>query len=308
MGKKYPLRLHAKDIPYKGENVRVVEFRDITKQVEAESKLRESEGMLRNIFDNSTSVIYSHDTNGIIKYVSPQIEEILGYKQEEAIMNWEILLSDNPINKVAQERTSKAIETCEKQEPYELELLHKNGTKVLIEAREAPVVENGKTILIVGIFNDVTERKRNEQELIDAKKRAEESDRLKSAFLANMSHEIRTPMNGILGFTELLENPELSGKQKERYISIIRKSGNRMLDTVNDIIDISKIDAGQMELSKDTINLEEELTTLYEFFKEEASAKGIDMSLEVKLLNENTTLVTDKNKLDSILTNLIKML
>jgi signal transduction histidine kinase len=80
------------------------------------------------------------------------------------------------------------------------------------------------------------------EDLMEAKERAEESDRLKSAFLANMSHEIRTPMNGILGFTDLLKTPKLTGKEKDQYVEIIQKSGKRMLDTINDLIDISKIE------------------------------------------------------------------
>ncbi len=303
---KYPLRLEAREIPYKGKDVRVVEFRDISEQKGAESKLKESEEMLRNIFNNSTSVIYSHDTNNIINYVSPQVEEVLGYTQEEAKVNWASLVSDNPINELGYRKTIKAIETGEKQEPYELEFKHKNGRKVLIEAREAPVIKDGKTISMVGIFNDITQRKQDEQELIKAKKKAEESDRLKSAFLANMSHEIRTPMNGILGFTELLENPNLSGEQKEKYIKIIRKSGNRMLGTVNDIIDISKIDAGQMELSNDAINIVEEINILYDFFQEEARAKGINIRLFNSMGEESSMFITDKNKLNSIISNLIK--
>ena len=99
------------------------------------------------------------------------------------------------------------------------------------------------------IIQDITQAKRAEKELIKAKERAEESDRLKSTFIANMSHEIRTPLNGILGFTELLNMPNLTGKEQHDYLEIIRKGGNRMLKIINDIIDISKIESGQMQIS-----------------------------------------------------------
>jgi len=92
----------------------------------------------------------------------------------------------------------------------------------------------------ISFIYDITERKQYEMELIKAKEKAEESDRLKSTFLANMSHEIRTPMNGILGFAELLRDPHLSGEDQQEYINIINKSGVRMLNIINDIVDISK--------------------------------------------------------------------
>jgi len=150
------------------------------------------------------------------------------------------------------------------------------------------------------------EIKENRLELIAAKEKAEESDRLKSAFLANMSHEIRTPMNGILGFTDLLSNPILSGNEKEKYINIIKKSGDRMLNTVNDIIDVSKIDAGQVEITKFIVNINKEIETQYDFFKGEASTKGIRFNLINELPIQESFILTDKVKLNSILCNLIK--
>ncbi|MDO9613564.1 MAG: histidine kinase dimerization/phospho-acceptor domain-containing protein, partial [Bacteroidota bacterium] len=92
------------------------------------------------------------------------------------------------------------------------------------------------------------EKEKQAAELTIAKEHAEESDRLKSAFLANMSHEIRTPMNGILGFAEMLKEPKLTGEEQQEYISIIEKSGARMLNIINDIVDISKIESGLMKV------------------------------------------------------------
>ncbi len=100
--------------------------------------------------------------------------------------------------------------------------------------------QEGTIIGTFGISRDITEHKQAEEELIKAKEHAEESDRLKSAFLANMSHEIRTPMNGILGFAQLLKEPNLSGGEQQEYINIIEKSGARMLNIINDIIEYSR--------------------------------------------------------------------
>ena len=121
-----------------------------------------------------------------------------------------------------------------------------------------------------------------------------------------MSHEIRTPMNGILGFTELLNEPDLSGEEHTQFVEIIRKSGERMLDTVNDIIDISKIDSGQMDITKSFLNLNDEIKAQFDFFITEANAKGVEMKLFNNLPYRKISFSTDKNKLNSIISNLIK--
>jgi signal transduction histidine kinase len=143
-------------------------------------------------------------------------------------------------------------------------------------------------------------------ELNLAKNKADESNKLKSAFLANMSHEIRTPMNGILGFTSLLNNPDLNKEDYKNYVSIINKSGNRMLDTVNSIIEISKIDAEQIDVIIGTINIVQEINSLYEFFIPQTKTKNLDYTLKLTINDNETLIKTDINKFQSILTNLIK--
>ncbi len=156
------------------------------------------------------------------------------------------------------------------------------------------------------MHENVTSRIKAEEELIVQKERAEESDRLKSAFLANMSHEIRTPMNGILGFAELLKNPQLSGDEQQVFISVIEKSGERMLNIINDLINISKVESGQMEVSMLETNINEQLDFLYNFFKLEALQKGIELIQKSPLPSNKAIIYTDREKLYAILTNLIK--
>lgn len=143
-------------------------------------------------------------------------------------------------------------------------------------------------------------------DLKSSKNKAEESDRLKSAFLANMSHEIRTPMNGILGFSNLLKQQNLSGEKQQEYIRIIEKSGVRMLSIINDIISISKIESGQMELNIQETNINEQIEYIYNFFKPEIDAKGLQISFNNSLSNKDAILRTDREKIFGILTNLIK--
>jgi len=145
----------------------------------------------------------------------------------------------------------------------------------------------------------------NEQLQI-AKAKAEESDRLKSAFLANMSHEIRTPMNGIMGFAELLKDPFLTGEQQHEYIKIIEKSGVRMLNIINDIIDISKIEAGLMNVTLTTICINEQMEYIFAFFKPEVDVKGLHLSFKNPLPTSKSMIITDQEKFYAILINLVK--
>lgn len=150
------------------------------------------------------------------------------------------------------------------------------------------------------------ERKRAESELLKALEKAEESDRLKSAFLANMSHEIRTPMNGILGFAELLKQPGLDGDEQQEFIEIIEKSGRRMLNIINDIVDISRIEAGQMKVNMHETNVVEQIDYIYTFFKPEAENKGIALLKKVDIAGSDKVIKTDREKVFAILTNLVK--
>ena len=144
------------------------------------------------------------------------------------------------------------------------------------------------------------------KELNTAKEQAEESDRLKSAFLANMSHEIRTPMNGILGFAELLKEPGLSGEEQHEYLGIIERSGTRMINIINDIVDISKIESGDMKVSLSQTNVNDQLEFIYSFFKPEVEQKGLSLTMKNSLPSEEAILLSDREKLYAILTNLVK--
>ena len=150
------------------------------------------------------------------------------------------------------------------------------------------------------------ELRESNEELYISRAKAEESDRLKSAFLANMSHEIRTPMNGILGFSKLLEKPNLTGEKQHQYIGIIQKSGARMLNIINDIVDISKIESGQMELNMQDLNINEQIEHIYTLFKPEGEKKGIDIKFRNGLSSNEALIKTDPQKVFSILSNLVK--
>ena len=143
-------------------------------------------------------------------------------------------------------------------------------------------------------------------ELVQAKEHAEQSDKLKTAFLTNMSHEIRTPMNGILGFAQLLKKPGLAGEKQQEYIEIIKVSSDRMLNIINDIVDISKIEAGINDINITESDINEQTDFIYSFFKPQAQIKGLAFSCKNGLPSNEAVISTDNEKLYAILTNLVK--
>jgi PAS domain S-box-containing protein len=186
---------------------------------------------------------------------------------------------------------------------YEISIRRSNGERRHVKIWRKEVIWNKEKHFQV-INQDITEYKTLYNDLLLAKEKAEESDRLKSAFLANMSHEIRTPMNGILGFMELLQEPDLEEETKNNYIGIVSKSGHRLLNTINDIIEISKIDAQQVKVDQTRFCMVGLLKELSEFFQPEATAKGI--KLQAKLPEQAIEITSDRAKLESVFTNLIK--
>ncbi len=275
----------------------------------AEELIKKSEERFELAMKASNDGLYDWDfvTNKI--YFSPRWKRILGYEDEELkndLSTWE-RLTEPEGRKASLHKLKEAI--AQKIDHYNVEfkMKHKNGHWVHILSRAHLIYDNkGKAVRAVGTHFDLTKQKLAEEELKKALARAEESDRLKSAFLANMSHEIRTPMNGILGFADLLENPENTKQEINRYVGIIKKSGERLLNIINDLIDISKIEAGQMEINRENYDLNGQINYLYDFFKPEAAAKGLKLTVVPAITDKIVMINADKEKMYAILINLLK--
>ena len=263
-------------------------WRDITYRKQAENALKLSEDNFKYLFEQAGDGILVGNKKGIIISANESIAKITGYSAAE--------LCGNSINILFPDEVLK-------QKPFRFDLLE-TGHTILTERKlqkkedSIIIIEMNSTKMKNGnlqaFFRDVTESKNNQQKIIDknrelqtaknelnklnnkllntnkqlkkAKNKAEESDRLKSAFLANMSHEIRTPMNGILGFAQLLKNQDVPDDTQEKYIEIIEQSGNRMLDIINDLIDISRIEAGQIDVYYELTDINELMNGLFKFF------------------------------------------
>gem|GEM_PF-479819 len=265
----------------------------------AKEKAEESETRFKALHNASFGGITIHD-KGIILDCNQGLSEITGYSSDELIGMDGLLL-------IAEHSRSMVMNNIllQYELPYEAFGVRKNGEEypLRLEARMIPY--KGKTVRVVE-FRDITDQKQTEAELRKAKEKAEESDRLKSAFLANMSHEIRTPMNGILGFADLLKEPGLSGEALLKYIAIIERSGERMLNIINDLIDISKIEAGQMEVKFSETNIRDQAEYLCTFFKPEMEKKGLNLITHFQIKDAPLSFWTDREKLYAIITNLLK--
>lgn len=289
-----------------GNELTSMVIRDLTEQKKAEEALKESESRFRILAESAPVGIFTTDAQGVTNYVNPRWCEISKLSFGEAMGNgWLKAVHPEDVDKLVQNWTKSTLSQTGSKAEYRF--VHPDGSIAWVIGQAIPQTdEAGKITGYIGTITDITERKKMEADLIYAKEKAEESDRLKSAFLANMSHEIRTPMNGILGFAELLKEPDLTGEQQQDYIEIIEKSGARMLNIINDIVDISKIESGQIKVLLHDTNVNEQLEFIYKLFIREVEQKGLNLSLKKSLSESECIIRTDREKLYAILANLVK--
>jgi len=171
----------------------------------------------------------------------------------------------------------------------------------IFESRMVPYMDD----MVITIVRDITQAKAIEKELLTAKEKAEESDRLKSSFLANMSHEIRTPLNGIMGFAELLQSEDILPENRNFYLDLILQSGQQLLGVINDVLEISKIETGQISLYKTNINIKELITSLLAIFEIRATEKKIKLKTSLPKIYTQHTINTDLQKITQIFNNLL---
>jgi PAS domain S-box-containing protein len=295
----------VKAFPLPNQRVGVT-FDNITERKLTDIALRNNEERYRKLISTVPDLIVLTDLNGTITFIND-----ISFPSTEHLPE-ETLLGQNMLSFICEEDLPIAIENTRlmfngKLGPKEYKLKAGDGTFFQAEVN-GDIIYDGydKPAGMVYVIRDITSRKQAEEELIKAKEKAQESDRLKSAFLANMSHEIRTPMNGILGFAELLKKPNLTGEEQQQFIAMINKSGQRMLNIINDLIDISRIEAGLMELRLSGSNINDQVAYIYNFFKPEANAKGLNLTVKNPNPDKETIITTDQEKVYAILTNLVK--
>lgn len=272
---------------------------DITERRQAEEDIKRNREVLQSIFDNIPVMISYYDENGVIQVTNKELVNKLGWTHEE----WKtenIMAKCYPEPQDFKEALDFMISKPTGWKDFRT--MTKYGAALDTTWTNISLPDG----VSIGIGQDITENKKILQDLITAKEQAQESDRLKSAFLSNMSHEIRTPMNGILGFARLLEEPDLTYEEQQDFIQTIQFSGERMLNTINNIVDISRIEAGLMKVEIKESNINEQVGFLYKSFKPEAEQKKLRFSFKTGLLSKEAVINTDIEKVYGILTNLIK--
>lgn len=318
----YEIRLKTKKgaIKYASINARLIlnsegipdhidgALRDITERKLAEESLKQSEQRLRDIMFSTMDWVWEVDEKGRYTYSSQRDVDLFGVAAEEIIGKtpFDFMLPDEA------ERVALIFsEIAAKKMPIvDLENwnIGKDGKRICLLTNGVPIIgSEGQLLGYRGVDKDITDRKLAELELINAKEKAEESDRLKSAFLSNMSHEIRTPLNSIIGFSELLADDYFDQEQKKEFISNIIINGNNLLTIVSDIMDISKIETGQVDIRKSKVMTSRFLDEVRMQHIRKANEKGLILKCVCQCndTNHDAFILTDPERLRQIFNNLI---
>jgi PAS domain S-box-containing protein len=256
----------------------------------------------RDLFENATDVVYTHDLEGKLTSFNRAGERITGYPREDALkLNLDQIVAPeyrDLTHQMTQHKISHSGTTT-----YELGVITQDGRRVRLEVHSRLIHRDGKPFEVQGNARDITERKRVEAELRAAKDAAEAANRAKGEFLANVSHELRTPMNGIVGMTALALETPLTPEQRE-YLEIVKSSSDSLLAVINDILDFSEIEARKLELDIAAFSLRENLQKTIEPLAERAHRKGLDLALHVAE-DAPDSLAGDGQRLNQIVVNLV---
>lgn len=275
--------------------------RDITEQKKAIETIQK----LSMSIEQSPSTIVISDVLGNIEYVNPKFIEVTGYTSDEVIGQNPRLFQSG---ETPPEKYRELWKTISSGEVWRGEFRNrkKNGELYWEWATMTSIKnEKGEITNYIAIKEDISSHKKMEVDLIIAKEKAEENDRLKSAFLANMSHEIRTPLNSIIGFAELLSDPDFEQDERYEFASLIGASGNNLLAIITNIMDISKIEAGQVEVNKCAFNAQKLIDDVHNEYKFRALDKGIDMRIASTTPDEDCSIYSDQIKIKQVLINFV---
>ncbi|MEO6035089.1 MAG: PAS domain S-box protein, partial [Verrucomicrobiota bacterium] len=281
-------------------------IQDITHRKKSEQALQGSEKKHRLLLSHIPDIVWAATARHDLLYVSENVEKILGYSFEELGSTgrlWLDRIHPNDLEKVT--AAYEKLFSGDGSYDVEYRIRRKDGQWIWLHSR-APATRMEDGILCTdGLSSDITERKRSEEALHCAKEAAEAANRAKSQFLANMSHELRTPLNAIIGFSEILADKtfgELNQRQL-KYSNNILSSGRHLLQLINDILDLSKVEAGRMELSPSAVSVEKSMQEVHSIVKTLANKKSIDLCFEVS--PDLPELLADESKFKQIMYNLL---
>jgi len=330
-GIRIPVEVYINIVEFDGKKMALGSTRDITirkrfqeQLVEAKKATEHNEAELKTIFNKVPSTIIIYDENSRVQRINEKGRKKfnIGAKEVKDQLLGEVLrcshllsgkencgLNENclncPLKNYMEETIKTGKEISKKEISIDLRGNGKEETKTMLLST-AILKSNGSRTYIAAL-DDITERKKMEVELISAKEKAEVSEKLKTAFLNNISHEIRTPLNGLLGFLDFFEGDisEFSEEERKHFVKIMRKSGDRLINTVTDIVEASKLDSGIVDLSKNSFSLKNTIENLCSEITEKYEDHPVEFSCHIDETLENCQFETDESKLIRVIKHLI---
>jgi PAS domain S-box-containing protein len=273
----------------------------VSAKKKAELQLIASERRFRNIYESFTDIYFKTDKAGRLMMVSPSVKDICGYEPASIIGK---KISEFYIYRYSIKRSLKELLRKRRLRDFELVIVTKEGTMLTIVCNVRIFLDpDSGRLAYEGVARDMSSLRQANKELLEAKLTAERSLKVKDKFLANMSHEIRTPMNGVIGIIDLLHRTSLTEHQRD-YVDTIRNSSQTLMAILNDILDLSKIEAGKMTIKRSSFNLPRMLSKVKTLFLQPAAAKGITLELDYAP-HLPTIIRTDETRLIQVLSNLI---
>jgi len=307
-GSRYPVEVHLQKMHYGELAVYVAFIIDITERIKSQEQILQKEKEFQEIFNSSYEAIMIDDANtGKMIDCNKRTLELYEYDSKEELLSGDIgnlsAYEQGFTEELAQENIKRAIK--EGHIKFDWLAKKKNGKTFWVEVSLKKTEIGGKDRIIAAV-RDISERKKYEEELIAAKEKAEESDRLKSSFLANLSHEVHTPINSIIGFSNLINQPNLNPEKLKKYTDIIIKSSNQIVGIINQTIEIAEIDAGVVKINFTHFDLNDLIRNIYE---EMYFSIPSDKKLELKIINRDIDrkfeIISDPIKISQILVNLV---
>jgi PAS domain S-box-containing protein len=280
-------------------------IQDITPRKQSEQALRASEEKYRSLVDNIPDVVWTADSNRDLIYISGNVVKVLGYHADELLGGQSWLNRIHPEDAARVEQAYQKLFSDGEKFDVEYRSCRKDGEWIWLHNRALATRPREGVMCADGIFKDITQRRQSEAAIQQTKDAAEAANLAKSQFLANMSHELRTPLNAIIGFSEILTDKtfgELNDRQL-KYSNNILNSGRHLLQLINDILDLAKVEAGHLELMRNTFSVAKALMEVQTIVKTLANKKHI--SLESKIAADLPELFADEAKFKQIMYNLL---
>ena len=305
-GKKFTGLISSETIEFGGNVFAIYAVKDISDRKIIEENIKESEKKYRDLVESANCIILRWDTQGRICFLNDYGLRFFGYQLEDIIGSYilDTFVSSKDVS--GEDLRNMIAEICCTPEKYQLnenENICKDGRRVWVTWSNKPIYDDqGKLIEILSVGTDITDRKQAEKELQSAKEVADTANRAKSEFLANMSHELRTPLNGILGYAQILKRGYDPDKHKAG-LEVIQRSGEHLLTLLNDILDLSKIEAKKLELNPSEFDLPKLLQSITDIFQLQVRAKDVELIYQ-PLTTLPTTMYGDEKRLRQVLINL----